>query len=75
MSAVLRNGYVTMLEAANLLSRAMYAGVSDLPVVSRLREEGLSVDGQARDRAIAEIWKAVDEARLRTRQSADDLVV
>jgi hypothetical protein len=67
MSAVLPNGYVTILEAADLLSRAMYAGVPDLSLVSRLREEGLDVrDGQARDRAIAEIWTAVDEARLRT---------
>ncbi len=66
MSAVLPNGYLTILEAADLLSRAMYAGVRDLPVVSRLRKEGLNVrDGQARYRAIAEIWKAVDEDRLR----------
>jgi hypothetical protein len=66
MSAVLPNGYVTILEAADLLSRALYAGVPDLPVVSRLRKEGLNVrDGQARDRAIAEIWKAADEDRLR----------
>jgi hypothetical protein len=75
MSAVLRNGYVTMLEAANLLSRAMYAGVSDLPVVSRLREEGLSVDGQARDRAIAEIWRPSTKPGCEPWQSADDLVV
>lgn len=66
MSAVLPNGYVTILEAADLLSRAMYAGVPNLPVVSRLRKEGLNVrDGQARHRAIIEIWKAVDEDRLR----------
>jgi hypothetical protein len=66
MSAVLPNGYVTILEAADLLSRALYAGVPDLPVVSRLHKEGLNVrDGQARDRAIAEIWKAADEDRLR----------
>ena len=66
MTAVLPNGYLTILEAADLLSRAMYAGVRDLPVVSRHRKEGLNVrDGQARYRAIAEIWKAVDEDRLR----------
>jgi hypothetical protein len=67
MSAVLPNGYVTILEAADLLSRAMYAGVPDLSVVSRLRKAGLNVrDGQARDPAIAEIWKAVDDVGLRT---------
>jgi hypothetical protein len=66
MSAVLPNGYLTIFEAADLLSRAMYAGVPDLPVLTRLRKDGLNVrDGQARSRAIAEIWKAVDEDRLR----------
>ena len=66
MSAVLPNGYVTILEAADLLSRAMYAGVPDLAVVSQLRKQGLNVrDGQARHRAIAGIWKAVDEDKLR----------
>jgi hypothetical protein len=66
MTAVLPNGYLTILEAADLLSRAMYAGVPDLRVVNQLRREGLDVrDGQARDRAIAEIWKAVDEDSLR----------
>src|SRR5262245_25567810 len=67
MTAVLPNGYLTILQAADVLLPAMYAGVPDLPVVSRLRDEGLDVgDGQARDRAIEEIWKAVDTDRLRT---------
>jgi hypothetical protein len=67
MTAVLPNGYVTILEAADLLSPALHAGVPDLRVVSQLRKEGLNVrDGQARDRAITEIWKAVDKAKLRT---------
>jgi hypothetical protein len=43
MSAALPNGYVTILEAAGLLSRAIYAGVPDLSAVSRLRKAGLSV--------------------------------
>jgi hypothetical protein len=66
MTAVLPNGYVTILEAADVLSRALHAGVADLRIVSQLRKEGLNVrDGHARDRAIAEIWKAVDESKLR----------
>ncbi len=66
MTAVLPIGYLTILEAAELLLPAMYAGVPDLPVVSQLRKVGLDVrDGQARDRAIAEIWKAVDAGTLR----------
>jgi hypothetical protein len=59
-------GYLTILQAADVLLPAMYAGVPDLPVVSRLRKKGLDVgDGRARDRAIAEIWKAVDAGTLR----------
>jgi hypothetical protein len=62
MTDVLPNGYLTILEAADLLSRSMYAGVPDLPIVTRLRKEGLHVrDGLARKTAIVEIWKAVDE--------------
>jgi hypothetical protein len=52
MTAVLPNGYLTILEGADLLSRAMYAGAPDLRVVSQFQREGLNVrDGQARDRA------------------------
>jgi hypothetical protein len=66
MTAVLPNGYVTILQAAEVLSSAMYAGVPDLPVVSQLRKRGLHVkEGRATDRAIAEIWKAVDAGTLR----------
>src|SRR5258708_34449694 len=44
----------------------MYGGVCELAVVSQLRKQGLNVrDGQARHRAIAGIWKAVDEDKLR----------
>jgi len=66
MTAVLPNGYLTILDAAEVLSTAMYAGVLDLPVVNQLRKEGLDVgDGRTTDRAIAEIWKAVDGGTLR----------
>ena len=66
MITVLPNGYLTILEAAEVLSRTIYAGVPDLPIVSKLRKNGLDVrDGQATDRAIAELWKAVDKGMLR----------
>jgi hypothetical protein len=66
MTAVLPNGYLTLLEAAEVLSRTMYAGVPDRPVVNRLRKRGLDLrDGRAMDRAIAEVWKAVDAGELR----------
>jgi hypothetical protein len=66
MTAVLPIGYVTILEAAEMLQPTMYAGVPDMPIVTRLRQEGIEVnDGPAIDRAIAELWKAVDKGTLR----------
>jgi len=67
MNAVLPIGYVTLLEAAEMLLPAMYAGVPDLPIVTSLRQEGIDVkDGSAMDRAIVELWKAVDKEMLRS---------
>ena len=43
MIAVLPNGYLTLLEAAEVLSRTLYAGVPDFPIVSELRKKGLDV--------------------------------
>jgi len=63
---ILPVGYVTILEAAETLLPAMYAGVPDLPIVTSLRQEGIDVrDGPAMDRAVVELWKAVDEGSLR----------
>jgi len=43
----------------------MYAGSRDSPALTRLRNTGAGVrEGAARTRAIAEIWKAVDEGTL-----------
>jgi hypothetical protein len=67
MNAVLPIGYVTLLEAAEMLLPAMYAGVPDLPTVTSLRREGIDVaDGPAMDRAVVELWKAVDKNTLRS---------
>jgi hypothetical protein len=66
MNAALPAGYLSILEAADVLSRSMNAGVPDRPLVIKLRKGGVDVgDGPARDRAIAEIWNAVDGATLR----------
>ena len=66
MTVALPNGYVSILEAADMLLPAMYAGVPDSSAVTRLRQEGLDVmDGSARDTALAEIWNAVGEGKLR----------
>ena len=37
MTAVLPIGYVTILEAAEMRQPAMYAGVPDLPIVTKVR--------------------------------------
>jgi hypothetical protein len=67
MTGVLPIGYVTILEAAEMLLPAMYAGVPDLPIVTSLRQKDLDLkDGPAMDRAIAELWNAVDEGMLRS---------
>jgi hypothetical protein len=67
MNAVLPIGYMTLLEAAEMLLPAIYAGVPDLPIVTSLRQEGIDVkDGSAMDRAIVELWKAVDKETLRS---------
>ena len=66
MTVALPIGYVSILEAADMLLPAMYAGVPDSSAVTRLRQEGLDVmDGSARDTALAEIWNAVDQGKLR----------
>jgi hypothetical protein len=66
MTVVLPNGYLTILQAADVLLPAIYGGISDRRVVSQLREQGEDVgDGQARGEAIAEIWKEVDAGALR----------
>jgi hypothetical protein len=66
MTSVLPIGYVTLLEAAEMLQPAMHAGIPDASRVTELRRRGLGVsDGPARDRAIVELWKAVDKNTLR----------
>jgi hypothetical protein len=67
MTSVLPIGYVTLLEAAEMLQPAMHAGIPDASRVTELRQRGLGVsDGAARDRAIVELWKAVDKDTLRS---------
>jgi hypothetical protein len=66
MTVVLPNGYLTILEAADLLLPAIYGGIPDPPAVIKLRKQGFDVgDASARHRAIAEIWIAVDAGTVR----------
>jgi len=66
MTDALPLGYVTLLQAAEMLQPSMFGGIPDKPPVVRLRQMGENVsDGMATDRAIAEIWKAVDSCTVR----------
>jgi hypothetical protein len=61
MTALVPIGYVTVLQAAEMLLPAMYAGTPDRPIVTSLRQKGIAVtDGAAKDDAIAQLWSAVD---------------
>jgi hypothetical protein len=49
-----------------MLQPSMFAGVADQAAIIKLRQMGVNVrDGLATDRAIAEIWKAVDSGVVR----------
>jgi hypothetical protein len=62
MTALVPIGYVTVLQAAEMLLPAMYAGTPDRPIVTSLRQKGIAVtDGPAKDDAIAQLWSAVDD--------------
>jgi hypothetical protein len=63
---VLSIGYVTILQAAEMLQPSMFAGIPDQAAVTKLRQIGVNArDGLATDRAIAEIWNAVDSGAVR----------
>jgi hypothetical protein len=62
MPALVPVGYVSVLQAAEMLLPTLYAGRPDSPNVMSLRQKGLDVtDGPAKDDAIAQLWKAVDD--------------
>lgn len=59
-------GYVGIREAAAILARSMFAGIPDPAIVTNARKKGFDVaDGKATDDAIAELWKAHDQAKIR----------
>lgn len=75
MTAVLPNGFLTILQATDALLPAMYAGVPDLPVVSRLRDEGLDVrDGRQRTEPLQKSGRQSMHTGCESWQSVDDLV-
>ena len=66
MTPILPPGYVSILQAADILEQALFAGLPDNPIILEHRQAGLAIgDRAARDQAIAELWKAVDAEKLR----------
>jgi hypothetical protein len=62
----MRIDYVSLREAADIIVQTLFAGVSDRPVVAKIREtEGDVADGSAIDDAIKELWNAVDHKKVR----------
>jgi len=65
MTALVPVGYVTVLQAAEMLVPAMHAGTPDRPIVTTLRQKGIEVsDGPAKDDAITQLWGAVDNGSV-----------
>lgn len=66
MTDILPNGYVTILQAVEILQPSKFGGVPDRAAVTRVRQMmGMNAsDGSARNSAIAEIWEAVDSGNV-----------
>jgi hypothetical protein len=65
VTVILPPGYVSILQAADILEQSLFAGLPDKPIILRYRQAGLAVgDGAARDQAITELWEAVDAKKL-----------
>ena len=59
-------GYVGIRDAAAFLARSMFVGIPDPAIVTNTRKEGFDVtDRDATDQAIAELWKAHDQGKIR----------
>jgi hypothetical protein len=58
-------GYLSRLEAVDVIARSLVAGTLDQPHVRKLREEGIdAADGDAFDAANAELWRGVDRGKI-----------
>ncbi len=65
MSRLVPDGFLTIRQAADELTVAIYSGISDQPKVKTLKEEGYDVaDGKAIDDAISMLWTAVDRGNV-----------
>jgi hypothetical protein len=65
MSELVQTGYLSRLEAVDIIVRSLVAGRADQPHVTKLREEGIdAADGAAIDVANAELWRGVDRGNV-----------
>jgi hypothetical protein len=65
MSELVQTGYLSRLEAVDVIVRSLVAGTPDQPHVTKLREEGIdAADGAAIDVANAELWRGVDRGNV-----------
>ena len=65
MSELVPMGYLSRLEAVDVIVRSLVAGTPDRPHVTKLREGGTDVaDGGAIDEASVELWRGVDRAKV-----------
>jgi hypothetical protein len=65
MSELVQTGYLSRLEAVDVIVRSLASGSPDQPHVTRLREKGIdAADGAAIDEAIAGLWRGVDRGKV-----------
>src|SRR5258708_5383572 len=58
--------YLSLREAIDIVASAKFAGIPDRPAVIEAKQAGFDVaDGLARDESVAELWRAVDQGRLK----------
>jgi hypothetical protein len=65
MSELVQMGYLSRLEAIDVIVRSLASGSLDQPHVTKLRKEGIdAADGDAIDAANAELWRGVDRGKI-----------
>lgn len=57
--------YLTLRQAADTVATGIYCGLPDTTLIERLKESAFEVaDGEAIEKAISQIWAAVDKEKL-----------
>jgi hypothetical protein len=65
MSELVPMGYMSRLEAVDVIARSLVAGTPDRPHLIELRKEGINAaDRAAIDKANAELWRGVDRGKI-----------